>query len=570
MDIQLSFQLEWLKLNSFLKSVVFKIILVIATACLVYTVLSTSVLRIESTDWGLVNKLPLVYYAGLFFLGFVWYVGVKSKSYLPAALILTLGYVFVAPAIVRVPVWTSNSYYPFGESLLINSTGHIPGYVTPDTPPTLGNYHYWPLFLYFASALTTVTGVPHYFLLKLFPLFTVFMYGLLALLVFRIKLAPRYAYLGAAWVLASLFIRQQYFGPQSIGYLFFLAILLVVSLLFFGDESNRRPLSALLLFLFVVATLTHALSSFMSLIIFYAAYLVDRLFTKKRTAPLGLLSLGATIIWIGYNSFSAITFFDQAIEHFIEIFSGVRNVSLYSAGSRVVGSTAQRINFATSWAIVGLGAFIALFSIIYLLRKIRAKRSVAAYSIYSAVLLIMLGMFAFVGEYGPQESFTRAFMFGLVPLSFLCVSLLARKPKLIVVLITLLFFLNIPAQYGADSYRLATDTQLAGTKFIAFQTPENISIVGQFTIYIKYYNPMKNYTILERELSTPFTDIPNSTVIAEELSAADYVILSDLQHNYFIFYLGTDPLDQADFQDFNRVYDNGGFSLLTPSASPVK
>jgi hypothetical protein len=531
-----------------------------AAACLVYTLLSTSVLWIEPTDWGLVNKLPFVYYAGLFLLGCLWYVGIKTKSYLPLALVLTVAYVYVAPAIVRIPVWTSNSYYPFGESLLINSTGHL----VTSTPPTLANYHYWPLFLYFASAFTIVTGVPHYFLLKLFPLFTVSMYGLLALLILRIKLARPHAYLGVAWVLASLFIRQQYFGPQSIAYIFFLAILLVVSLLFFGDGANRRTLVGILLLLFVVTTLTHALTSFMSLLIFYAVYLADRIFKKKRAAPLGLLSLGATIIWIGYNGFSAVTFFNEAIEHFVQIFSGIRGISLYSEGSRIIGSTAQRINFAASWAIVGLGGIVALLSVFYILRNVRSKRSVAAYSIFNAALLILVGLFAFVGEYGPQESFTRAFMFGLLPLSFICVSFLARKPKLIVALVTVLIFLNIPAQYGSDAYRLATDSQISGTAFVAFYAPDGISLVGEFTLYIKYHNPMKNYTILSIGLSTPFTQLPNSTMIAEGLSAADYVIMSDLQHNYYMFYLGIDPLEQVDFQDFNRVYDNGGFSLLMP------
>lgn len=536
------------------KSALFKIILIIVMACLGYTVLSTSVSWIEPTDWGLVTKLPLVYYAGLVFLGFLWYVGIKSKSYLPVALILTVAYVYVAPAIVRVPVWTSNSYYPFGESLLINSTGHL----GISTAPTIGNYHYWPLFLYFASALTIVTGVPDYFLLKFFPLITVSMYGILALLILRIKLAPRYAYMGAGLVLASLFIRQQYFGPQSVGYLFFLAILLVFSLLFFGDGSNRRTLFGVLIFLFFVATLSHALTSFMSLCIFYAAYFVDILFKKKRSAT---LSLVATIIWVGYNFFFSVTFFDEGFNHFIEIFSGSREVSLYSVGSRLVGSTAQQINFAASWVIVGLGSIIALISIVYIIKN---RRYVKAYSIFNVAVLIMIGLFAFVGEYGPQESFTRAFMFGLLPLSFLCVSFLARKPALIVVLLTVLIFVNIPAQYGADSYRLATDTQLAGMEFITFYTPDGISIIGQSTLYIKYYNPMKNYTVLEDELTSPFNHVPNSTIIAEQLAMADYVVLSDIQHNYFMFYIGEDPLEQADFRDFNRVYDNGAFAVFKP------
>ena len=189
----------------------------------------------------------------------------------------------------------------------------------------------------------------------------------------------------------------------------------------------------------------------------------------------------------------------------------------------------------------------------------------SAYTLFNVALLILIGLFAFVGEYGPQESFTRAFMFGLVPLSFLCISFLARKPKLIIIVITVLIFLNIPAQYGSDAYRLATNTQLDGTAFIASSTPEGISVVGEFTLYIKYHNPMKNYTILSVGLTTPFTQIPNSTMIIEGLSTADYVIVSDLQHNYFLFYLGMDPLEQIDLQDFsNKVYDNGGFSLLMP------
>jgi hypothetical protein len=553
-------------LNSFHKSLLFKIMLAVAAGIIVYTIVTTSVLWIGPTDWGLVSKLPVVYYAGIFLLGILWYAGIKSKSYLPAILILTVAYIFVVPAVVRIPVWTSNSYYPFGESLLINSTGHL----VADTPPTLANYHYWPLFLYFASAFTTLTGVPHYFLLKFFPLFAVSMYGLLAFLILRIKLSVPYAFLGAALVLASLFVRQQYFGPQSIAYILFLAILLVVSLLFFGDGKNRRTLGALLILLFVATTLTHALTSFMAIVVFYAVYFVDRLLKRKSVAPLGLISLGATIIWLGYNGFYAKSFFDQGIQHFVQIFEGIRSVSLYSEGSRIISSTAQRINFAASWGIVGLGAIVALLSIFNILRKIRAKRSVSDYSIFSAALLVLVGLFAFVGEYGPQESFTRAFLFGLVPLSFLCVSFLARKPKLLVVLLAAIMFLNIPAQYGSDAYRLATNTQLAGTAFIAFYTPDGISLVGQFTLYIKYYNPMKNYTILEKGLATPFTEPPNATLIAEELSSADYVIMSDLQHNYYIFYLEMDPFEEITPQDFNRVYDNGGFTLLMPLSASGK
>ena len=539
--------------------------LAVAAGIVCYTIVSTAVLSIGPTDWGLATELPVVYYVGIALVGVLWYAGFKSKSYLPAILVLTVAYIFVIPAVVRIPVWTSNSYYPFGESLLINSTGHL----VTDTPPTLANYHYWPLFLYFASAFTTLTGVPHYFLLKFFPLFAVSMYGIIAFLVLRIKLSVPHAFLGAALVLAGLFVRQQYFGPQSIAYILFLAILLVVSLLFFGDEKNRRSLGALLILLFVATTLTHALTSFMSLMVFYAAYIVDRFAKKKSLAPLGLVSLGATIIWLSYNSFYAQTFFEQGIKHFVQILEGIRDISLYSQGSRIISSTAQRVNFAASWGIVGLAVLIALLAMFNILRKIRSKRPVMKYSIFSAALVILIGVFAFVGEYGPQESFTRAFMFGLVPLSFLCVSFLARKPKLMVLLLAAIMFLNIPAQYGSDAYRLASNTQLAGTEFVTFYTPDGISLVGQFTLYIKYHDAMKSYTILEKGLATPFTEPPNATLINAEISKADYFIISDLQHNYYIFYLNMDPFEEIHI-DSNRVYDNGGFKLMMPLKTSVK
>ncbi len=527
-------------------------------ACLVYTVASTSVLWIEPTDYGLVNRLPIVFYVGLGFLVGVWYIGVKHHNFLPAALILTVAYLYLAPMLIRGPVWISNSYYPYGESLLINQNGHL----IANPQATMVSYRYWPLFLYFSSSFTMLTGLSTESILKLFPLITVSMYALLALLILRIKLAPPLAYIGSALVVAGLFIRQQYFGPQAIAYIFFLATLLVTAMLFFDKKANKRVLAIVLFALFVVTTFTHPLTSFMSMAIFFAFYLAVRISDKKSPFRLNKLFLFGTVVWLVYNCYAAAPFFNTAIEHFSQIFVGSRGLTIATESKRVIGSAAMQLNFAASWAIVGICAFVGVLSIFNLVRKGQWRRPEGSFAVFNVLMLFSFGAFAFMGEYGAVEAYQRAFMFGLIPLSFLAVTLLHSKPKLLVVMLAGLVFLNIPAQYGSDNYRLATPSVLAGNAFIANYAPEKSTIIGDFTLYIRYYNPMKSYTVLDVGLSSPFNNVPNATVLSQSLKKSDYVIDSDLQHNLYVFYMGSDPLEQVDLSEMNRVYDNGGFNLM--------
>lgn len=542
-----------------MKKPLFLIILVLCTAFLVYSVATTSVSWIEPTDFGLVSKLPLIYYAGLVLLGCVWYIGIKNQNYLPAALILTISYLYIAPTLIRDPVWISNSYYPYGESLLISQNGHL----IPNPQATMVSYRYWPLFLYFSSGFTTLTGFSPEVILKFFPLFTISMYALLTFLILKIKLASPFALVGSALVLTSLFIRQQYFGPQSIAYIFFLATLLVTLLLFFDKKANKRTLAVILVALFVITTITHPLTSFMSIAIFLSLYLVVRFTDKKSPFKLNKLLVGSLIIWLAYNSYAAAPFFDTAIRHFYELFTGSRGLTIATESSRVFGSTPMLVNFVASWAIVGLMGFVAVISIIKIVRKRKQmKGSDLTFSAFNILLLIFFTVFAFGGEYGAVEAYQRAFMFGLIPLSFLVITLLSSKPKILIAFLAVLIVLNIPAQYGADNFRLATPSQLAGSAFIANYAPQNITLVGEFTLYIRYYDPLKSYQVLEVGLSSPFNRVPNSTVLSQELNNADYVIVSDIQHNLFMFYIGRDPMEDVNLTNMNVIYNNGAYSLL--------
>lgn len=427
------------------------------------------------------------------------------------------------------------------------------------------SYRYWPLYLYFSGSFTILTGLSTESILKLFPLITVSMYALLSLLILRIKLNPPMAYAGAALVVASLFIRQQYFGPQAIAYILFLATLLVTSMLFFDKKTNKRVLAAVLFVLFAVTTFTHPLTSFMCMAIFFAFYLAVRISDKNNPFRLNKLFLFGIVIWLVYNCYAAAPFFNTAIEHFAQIFSGSRSLTIANESRRLVGSDAMMLNFAASWTIVGICAFIGVLSMFKLVRKGIWRRREGTFAVFNVFMLLLFGAFAFFGEYGAVEAYQRAFMFGLLPLSFLAVNLLYSKPKLLILLLVGLMFLNIPAQYGADNYRLATPSVLAGNAFIAKYVPQNSTIAGDFTLYIRYFDPFKSYTVLDVGLSSPFNNVPNATVLSQELARADYVINSDLQRNLYLFYMGEDPLSEVDLTGLSRVYDNGHYSLMANS-----
>jgi len=541
-------------------------ITILTIALLIYSTATTSVLWIEPTDLGLASQLPLTYWIGFFLLGCLWYIGKNSHYFLITALLLTLSYLYVAPTVVRVTPWISNSYYPFGEALLINSSGHL----VYHSSALFVSYLDWPIFLYLASAFTLITGIPHDILLKYFPLLIVSLGGLFSVLILRTKLKFSLSLFGAAWVLGSLFIRQQYFGPQAVAYVFFLLMLLLVSWLFFEERANKRILIALLLFLGIVTTFTHPLTSLMSVFLMFALYLTYRFVLGKSSAVISALCLLLGAVWLGYNMFVVSSFFRMAALHFSDILFGERELGLYSEPSRVVGSSAMRLNVISSWIIVVLGAAISVISIFFFIKNMRKKTmtSQIGFYVFMVFLLVLLGLFAFVGEYGAHEAYQRAFMFALIPISFLCVIFLAKKPKLLVVCLIGLLFLNIPAQYGGDTYRLATKTQLAGSAFVADYSDQDISLVGKFSLYIRYYDPLKEIEVLSTGLTFPYTTYNSSAVneaINEALKEADYILSSDLQDNYYVYFLGFDPLEQVNFEDkCNLIYDNGRFRLFRP------
>lgn len=546
------------------------VLILLMIALLIHVVVSTSISSIPSNDLGFLTRLPITFWIGIALLTLFWPLAIDSQKYQIAGLVFTLLFLFFVPLVVEVPVRISESFYPYGESLLINKYGHL---VTPSfAAESLGverslpltSYHNWPLFLYLASAFKLVTGMPDFAILKFFPFLIISVYGFLTFLILKGKVKGRFALLAGALMVSIFFTRQNYFGPQGIAYIFYLLIIWISSQLFFDKNGKKGVLTALLLLSFVVVTLTHALTSYMTLSVILAVFLAQKISHKPPSGGAFKVFFLSTVILLSYNIFIIPDFFNRSLQEVSNFILGLQDFGLYREAARIAGSGAQQLSYWSSWAIVITVAGIAalqIFSFLYRLLK-RKRQSRPEFFFFTSFWLVMVFIFALIAVYGSNEAYQRAFMFGLIPLTFLCVTLLSKKPKILFLALGGLLFLSVIAQYGSDTYRLATEPVLAGTSFFVYQSPSNVSCLYSFYPHVRYFDPLKTVEFVSIPGTLPFTEYPNSTKVNRVVTQADYVIRSSIQHNYYMYFLQEDPLDNADLDGLNRVYDNLDFQVF--------
>jgi len=545
------------------KNFILYLLISLAVGLLVFSIATTHLYTVNPTGLGLASSLPITFWVGLGVLGLVWFFGVKTNWVLGVALVLTVGYLFLTPAIIRDPVWLSNSYYPFGESSLVNSAGHL----LDRGGLSLNSYHNWPLFIYFSSVFTQSTGISATPLLKYFPIFIISMCGILSYFILRMKFDVSQAILGVGVFVASFWFRQQYFGPPGFGFVLFLLSLLIVLKYSFSNMPNKTTLAGLYLLVFSATILTHFLSAVMSLAV-VVVLLLSQYFarTKNHWSVVPLICL-AGVVFLVYTTFFTQGFFFYLVRVFSSLISFQSGIAQESA--RIIGSAAQVLNYRSTQAIIALDCVIPLVGIFWMVRKkiSRGKFFGDGFSVFWFVLLIVLVIFAVFFQYGPHEGYQRALMFALLPLSFFCVLALVKKPKLLVIVIVVLIFLNIPAQYGGDSFTLETKTDLSGAQFLATNTADGIVVLYDFSLLQRYFDPAKNVTF--RPIADlPFTSIPNSTAVLNAASHCDYVVLSTTSDNYYYYFMQQSPISETlsggnNTLMYNRVYDSKGFVVLS-------
>jgi hypothetical protein len=136
-----------------------------------------------------------------------------------------------------------------------------------------------------------------------------------------------------------------------------------------------------------------------------------------------------------------------------------------------------------------------------------------------------------------------------------------------VLVIVALFFLNIPAQYGGDSYTLQTGPDVSGARFFASSTEGGVTCLYEFSLLQRYFEPSKNVSFRTLQ-ALPYTYVPNSSEVLSVAGQVDYVLLSRTQNNYYYYFMQQNPLMEVMGErggsdpDFGCVYDNGAFAVF--------
>jgi hypothetical protein len=542
------------------------LLLCIALTLAVVTFLTTSVTYLDSTDWGLISRLPLVYWIGLATLGTAIlfsmrgnFLGTRTSV---ALLFLIMLYVNFVPMLIEKPVgFSAYSLWPASEANQVIATGHV----SIQAPRMLMSYESWPLFSIFNAVFIMIAGSSVISLAKWFPFFTLSLWGLLVFLILKRFLKPEYALVGVSLFLCGSWTRQQYFSPQSFAFsLFLLFIFLITVRSGYGFGADRRSVFGLSFVIFVAAVFSHALTSILIVMILFVSYFAALLFARheerKSKSNLFFCLLCCSVL-VSYVVLVTPKFFKSAFNTVLNALSNLAGSTPIQQFSRLPGSQFQQLTNLSTYLIVSIFVVVSLIALL----AINRKKTLPRIQLTFWIGLIGTLSVASLLPYGTQEAPFRAFIFALPILSLLSVYLLKSQPRILSCFLLLALVASVPALYGSDSFRLATTPELQGSKYLASYLPDGSVCFYKFSPYVRYYDAPKQlqFTSLGRP---PFLSYDASSIEAS-LNATDIIVLSRNQENYYTYYFGTDPLESIDLAGNPyianaRIYDNGNFTVF--------
>ncbi len=295
---------------------------------------------------GLVSVLPRASLAGiaLLVLAFVLSLGLRRARplLLGGMLVAIVGCLHGVTSVIESVPRFATSYQIAGFAEYIGRTGH--------TAPTLYAYFSWPGFFALVAFVKAVTGSHNLLpVLRFWPVLIDLAYLVPVWLILRnLRASWRAKWFAALLFTIGLWVGQDYFSPQSFDYLLYLLFVAFAVTWFRGRPAARQPgpadgrlrrisqrlaghlepgelparptgggeravLLAVLIAIFVVATVSHQLTPFLMVGVCAALVLA------RRTTLTGLPVLFGVIL-IGWLSFAAAGYWSG---HLAEIFGGI-------------------------------------------------------------------------------------------------------------------------------------------------------------------------------------------------------------------------------------------------------
>jgi len=528
----------------------------------IHVVASTHVTHYDTTDLGLLTKLPLTFWIGLSCLGVLLYVSRKSERRTLIVVALISFYLFGIPTLIREnkaeSLWISYPLSSQGVRLL--SEGHLAlGSLNP------WDFRNWPGFFYFTAFISSSTGLPATVLSDYFPLLTIALLGVITYSILRLQLNTLHSSLGALWFIGSFWTSQHYFGPQGFAYVIYFTLILLLAKLFFikNKQSIAFPLS--IIFMFTATVASHLLTSFMILegvVAIYTLYKILRLKIKIHPFYSIATILLLASIFFSYQLLVTQRSFYTIAELLYEKISRGETPLYYTAllQTRIVGSTSYLLELVGTYSITIINVVIAISAILTTALGLLFHKKETKHYVFWIAWIIAAGISGVSIKYG-FEAIQRAFMFALLPTCYFSIRLLSKKPGILILVLMILVFVHIPAHYSAEMYMLVPTSEFKGFAFHA----EHIPPTAKF-----FYSLPSRYSISYKEIKGEQTYIlasyqdplPSPEFVNKKIGEAEFIISSNLQKIYYLYFWAVDPLEHFNFDDHhNRIYDNEGFRI---------
>jgi hypothetical protein len=452
----------------------------IAVIALALSIVSLASARLHLDGYGLLHSLSWPYYLGLAGLPVASWVEWRRQSSRPA---LVLAYVTAFLVLVWLTPYVLEGTPRFRTSYLSY------GYVDPVTRgqglfPRLFVYHNWPLFPILMAALQNVTAVSPLRLMDFFPtaIMALYVVPLSVLLLvttnpswpgparWRTLLGADARWVAGLWVFVVFqWTNQDYFSPQALAFLFYLALMAVLVHTALRRDGTFNAVSGgatVLLFTLIVAT--HVLTGLIALFVIAALTLTHQL----RRPTLLLLTL---LVFVAWQAYPAAPFYQFYGHRLLQTVFAAGDFLQSNVSGRISGSgahlTVGRLRVGVTAIVFGLGLF-ALLSQVNLRRRPRKLRALwGSLSHELRFALVWLGATVIVGPmsvYG-GEMLIRTELFSLPPIAMIIAVTVDRRRVLAAVAATLTVMapVHIITHYGNEQYDYVSPGEIAGFNYIA-------------------------------------------------------------------------------------------------------
>jgi hypothetical protein len=525
----------------------------------IQVVLFTQVTQYSPSDLGLLTKLPITFWIGLSYLGVLLYLGRKSGPQTLTVLILVFFFLFVIPLLIRENkaefLTISYGFSAMGTNLM--SIGHLELSTLDFT-----NLLNWPGFFINAGILSGSTGLPATLFADYFPLLNISLYGLMVYGILRMQLNSLSSAFGTLWFIASFWTIQYYFAPQGMAYLYYFAIFFLLEKIFLAKKQDvTLPLAVLILFIGLVAS--HLLTSFAMTVGIIAIYVLFRFFPQKRKL-VAFYSIVTCVLLVSilfaYQALVITSSFNGIIQLLLsQLTQGETQLSVISQGRAFI-SPALQWEIYGDYSITIINIVIALFAILATVIGLFLHKKEARNNLFWIAWIIVASLIGASVFYG-GEVIQRAFLLMLLPISYFVAKLFSKKPRIMVFIVIIIMFLNIPAHYASQNWVYVPTSELEGCSFFERYSPSNASFLYEVNLG-SFRSGQHNGTILSISYAAPGSSIPSSEIVEKIIGQADFIIYSSQTRNFYQYFYGVNLLENQNFVDnYSRVYDNECFQI---------